>query len=73
VGTKCIWSSPTFFQLAVIFRCALWETDSASTDLLAEFKGEGKKSREWNGWNMGGTTTGDGGRTKEEKEGIHSA
>ena len=33
-------------QLAAIFRCALWE---ALTDLLAEFKGEGKKSREGTG------------------------
>ena len=46
-------------QLAVIFRRALWVC-SASTDLLAEFKGKRKKRRGGNGRDMGGEITGDG-------------
>jgi len=47
-------------QLAVIFRRALWEVCSVSTDLLAEFKGKRKKRRGGNGRDMGGEITGDG-------------
>jgi len=47
----------------------LWEAYSVSTKLIAEVKGEGKKSREGNGWNVGGAITGDGEGTEEEKEG----
>jgi len=46
-------------QLAVIFRRALWEVCSVSTDLLAEFKGKRKKRRGGNGRDMGGEITGD--------------
>ena len=38
-----------FLQLVAIFRCALREAYSASVDLLAEFKGEGKYIVERNG------------------------
>ena len=38
-----------FLQLVAIFRCALREAYSASIDLLAEFKGEGKYIVEGNG------------------------
>ena len=33
-------------------------------------RGEGKKSGEWDGWNIGGAVTGDGEGTGEERKGI---
>ena len=38
-----------FCNWLLFFRCALWDAYSASGDLLAEFKGEGNKSRKGNG------------------------
>jgi len=59
-----------FLQLAVVFRCALWE---ASPELLAKYEDRRneKQEREWG--NMGGAITRDG-EGKEEKRkriGIH--
>ena len=38
-----------------------------SQTALLNLRGEGKKSRVGNGWNMGGAITGDGERTEREK------
>ena len=48
-----------------------WVYSSRSNfwNLLAEFKGKGKTSREGSGWNTGGATTGDGERAEEENQG----
>ena len=74
-GDQCVWSPPVT-QLAVIFRCALWEAYSASPDLLAEFKGRRKEEyKEGNGWNTGGAIRVDGKGTGVEKWrgiGIHT-
>ena len=59
VGTECIWSPP-IFATGCRFRRSLWEAQ-CSTDLLAEFKGEGKKSREEDGWSNNGRRGRDGG------------
>ena len=39
----------------------------APSDLLAKFRGKGKKHKEQNGWNMRGATTGDGEDTEKER------
>jgi len=48
-GTPSVFGRLQLLQLAVVFRSALWEAGSASTDLSAGFKVEGKKSSEGNG------------------------
>ena len=66
-GTKYLDPS-NFCNWPSFFCWELREAYSASPDLLAELKGEGKKSRKGNGWNMGEAITGDG-DGKEGKDG----
>ena len=43
-GEPSVFGPLQLLQLAVFFRCALWDADSAYSDLLAKFRGEEEMS-----------------------------